>query len=137
MLPPPIRVPILSQDIAKTRFSFRAEVDQGKRRSQLLIPFVGSSCYCLPKGAFVPWKSFKLVDTVANDSPLRFEVLESGVGERAPPHAFVNLGCQQGATIRAKLQGLTSVTPTGVIIRLWNPLVEGRATRVKIMIRVA
>ena len=95
MLPPPVCIPIFSQDVPKTRFSFRAEVDQGKRRCQLFLPFVGSSCYCLPKGAFVPWKGFKLVDTVANDSPLWFEVLEGRIGKRATPRAFVNLiSCQ-------------------------------------------
>jgi len=137
MFPPPACVPILSQNITKTRFSFRAEVDQGKRRSQLLLPFVGSSCYCLPEGTFVPRKSFELVDTVANDSPLWFEVLESGVGKGTPPHAFVDLGCQRGTTIGAKLQRLAPMAPTGVIVQLGNPLIEGCAAWVKAVIRVA
>ena len=137
MLPPPVRVPIFSQDITKTRFSFRAEVDQGKRRSQVFLPFVSSSCYCLPEGAFVPWKGFKFVDTVANDSSLRFRVLGNWIWKRAPPHVFVNFSYQRGTTVRVELQGLASVAPVGVIVQLGITLVEERAAGVKVVIGVA
>jgi hypothetical protein len=99
MFLPPVRIAIIAQDITETCFSFRAEVDQGKRRSQLFLPFVGSPCHCLPKRALVPREGFELVDTVSNDSPLlRFQVLQSWIWERAPPHAFLIL-CQRGTTV--------------------------------------
>jgi len=85
----------------------------------------------------MPWKGFKLVDTVANDSPLWFEVLGGGIGKRAPPHGFVNPSCQRGTTIGVKLQGLASIASIGVIVQLGNTLVEGRAAGVKVVIRVA
>ena len=81
----------------------------------------------------MPWKSFRLVETVANDSLLlQFEVLEVWIGERAPPHAVVNFSRQRGTTIGTELQGLTPVALTGVIVQL----VERHAAGVKVVVRV-
>jgi len=88
---PPLCVTILSQDNTKTRFSFRAEVDQGERRSQLFFLFVGPSCYRLSKGAFVPRERLELIDTVSNDSSLLgFGVFESWIGEGTTSRALFN-----------------------------------------------
>ena len=94
MFPPPLFVALLSQDIAETCLSFRTKVDEGRRRSQLFLLFVSSSCHCLPEGAFVPWKRFGLVDTVPDNSFLLWlEALKIRIGERAPPHGLFDPGC--------------------------------------------
>ena len=85
----------------------------------------------------MPWKGFNLVDTVTNDSPLWFGVVEGGIWKRAPPHAFVNLSCQRGTTIGVELQGLASITLVGIIVQLGVTLVKGCASGVKVVIRLA
>ena len=137
MLPFPVCVAILSQDVTKARFGFGAEIDQGKRRSQLILPFVSSSCHRLPKRAFVPGESFKLIDAVTNNTPLWFDILGSRVGERTSSHALFDLGYQRGTTVGTNLQGLASAALTGVVVQLEGLLVEGRAARVKVVVRIA